>query len=127
MSSSPFISHFCASTLPFKFDSKPFYVKISWTLIKFDGSFENFATLIKAYYNCTMPTCCFFLSLVKSDFNSYMATFFGVASLVRVDRNFSIATSYIGLLSSTVSFKTFELKFNLSKKKLESFQSCVFF
>jgi hypothetical protein len=63
-----------------------------------------------------MPTGCIFSSLVKSDFNSYMATLFSVTSLVRFDRNPSMATSYIGLLSSTLSFKTFELKFNLSKK-----------
>ncbi len=85
------------------------------SLMKFDGSFENFATLIKSYYNCTMPTCCIYSSLVKSDFNSYMAILFSVTSLVRFDRNPFMATFYIGLLSFTLSFKTFQLKFNLSK------------
>ncbi len=63
-----------------------------------------------------MPACYIFSSLVKSDFNSYMAIFFSVTSLDRFDRNPSMATSYIGLLSSTLSLKIFELKFNVSKK-----------
>jgi hypothetical protein len=68
-----------------------------------------------------MPTCCTFASLVRFDFNSSMDISFSFTFLVIFDWNPSMATSYIGLLSSILSFKTFELEFNLSRRHQKKF------
>jgi len=89
--------------------------------IKFDGNSSmaisrNCSILIKFYYNCTMPTCCTFASIVRFDFNSSMVISFSFTFLVIFDYNPSMAISYVGLLSSILSLKIFELELNLSKK-----------
>jgi hypothetical protein len=57
-----------------------------------------------------MPTCCTFPSLVRSDFNFLMATSFSFTSPIIFYYNPTMTISCIGLMSSTLSFKTFELE-----------------
>jgi len=63
-----------------------------------------------------MPTCCTFASLVRYDFNFLMATSFSFTSPIRFYYNPRTTISCIGLMSSPLSFKTFELEINLSRK-----------
>jgi hypothetical protein len=73
-----------------------------------------------------MPTCCTFASLVRFDFNSSMVTSFSFTFLIIFYCNPSMATSYVGLLSSIISLKTFELELNLSRKHQNSFMRASF-
>ncbi len=77
--------------------------------------------------NHIMPTCCTFASLVRSDFNFLLATSFSFTSPIRFYYNPSMTISCIGLMSSTLSFKTFELEINLSRKHWNALRLCLFF